>query len=187
MTYMKYNFEDLYWLFNLPETRDLIRLDLDEAAYLYKLVKSINNPLCVEIGRLFGGSTILMASAGGRIISIDDLSAKSIQYDTKYDRELKEKLKELNLNNVEIIVANSSTYPNEDIKPDIIFIDGNHTYNGVKADCEHWLPVAKKHILFHDSCTTRSHTGARTEVIKFVKSIQLEKVKEIGSITHFIV
>ena len=59
-------FEDLSFLFwSSPLNRRFIRLDFDEAAALYKAVKSIPNAHGIEIGRFNGGSTVLLAFAVG--------------------------------------------------------------------------------------------------------------------------
>ena len=195
-------FEDLIWLFTSSyRNRGLIRLDLDEAVYIYKLVKQRDGemyaPFCVDIGRLFGGSTILMAAAGGVVLSIDNLTAKSIKGSDKYDIKLKKTIKDMGLEDSVIIeVGDSSTYDvqyfNNKLsairKVDILLIDGDHSYEGVKKDYEHWLPVVNigGSILFHDSCSTREETTPRPEVEKFVRELTLKKVMEVGSLTHFV-
>lgn len=58
---------------------------------------------------------------------------------------------------------------------DVIFIDGDHTYEGVKADIKNWYPqMAKKGVmLFHDHDS--SSPGVVRAVSEFVES---HKVKE---------
>ena len=144
----KSNFEDIVWIFKCgSESRGICRLNLEEAAYLYKVVKSYSNPLCVEIGRYFGGTTILLLTAGARVLSIDNQSKDSkIAY---YDRKLinwatnngyKDKLN--------LVVADSTTYP--PIVHDVILLDGGHEYETVRADCDNWLNHTKSDIMFHD-------------------------------------
>lgn len=180
-------FEDLIFLFN-PVCRGQIRLDLDEAVYLYKLVKSLKRPYCIEIGRLFGGSTILMAGAGGKVLSLDIHISKSVKNKGEYyDTKIRKQLKRLKLlDNVEIIVADSTTYKCKK-KVDILFIDGDHTYEGVKKDYNNWISNVKSggHILFHDACYTRPGATRRKSVAKFVEEIKLKKICEIGSLVHF--
>jgi hypothetical protein len=65
-------FEDYYWLFSSnPLNHGLSRLEHDEAAYLFRLVRSLGRPEAAEIGRFRGGSTFLLAAAGARVLSID--------------------------------------------------------------------------------------------------------------------
>src|SRR5579872_1995977 len=68
-------FEDLAPLFALnPLGRGIIRQDFDEAAALFKAVRSLPHPSGVEVGRFNGGSTLLLAVAvgkEGRLVSID--------------------------------------------------------------------------------------------------------------------
>lgn len=51
------------------------------------------------------------------------------------------------------IQGDSKVLPeNWDAKIDVLFIDGDHTYEGCKADMETWIPFVKKNgvVLFHD-------------------------------------
>jgi predicted O-methyltransferase YrrM len=149
----------------------------------------MKNPFCVEIGRLFGGSTILMAGAGGYVLSLDLHIAKSIKNKGKYyDSLLQSQLKEMGLiDKVEIKVANSSKYQYKR-QIDLVFIDGDHSYQGVKRDYEQVFPFVKNggHILFHDACKTRDEATIKKEVYEFVRTLKLKKIKEIGSLVHFI-
>src|SRR5690606_21982162 len=68
-------FEDLAGLFWLsPLNRGAIRQDFDEAALLYRSIAALEAPQGVEIGRRFGGGTVLLAAAvgpRGQVTSID--------------------------------------------------------------------------------------------------------------------
>src|SRR5579864_6129501 len=70
------SFEDLAWLFTCDSrNRGLIRQGFDEAAVLWKAVRATSGNI-LEIGRNFGGSTVLLAAAGAdrEIYSIDNRS-----------------------------------------------------------------------------------------------------------------
>lgn len=187
-------FEDMVSLFSCDmRNRDTIRMDLDEAAYLYKLIKGMDRPRCVEIGRLFGGSTMLMLAAGADVLSIDDLSAKSIKGSVEYDKVLEDWATRKGLSDrLTIVQGDSRSYDNKDNEYDLIFIDGDHRYEGVKADFEHWIPSLRigGHILFHDSCVTRPMCSTKTDVVRFVGEVVRQSgmnlVKEIGSTSHIV-
>ena len=60
------DFVHLLWLFNSSrETREIIRLDLREAGLLYKYARLsyLTEGSILEIGRYWGGSTVLLAMA----------------------------------------------------------------------------------------------------------------------------
>jgi len=190
-------FEDLYFLFWCsPLNRGIIRVDLDEASYMYKLVKSLENPVIVEIGRFKGGSTLLIASAmkGGRLISLDLHLKMMLKTEGNiYDEELKSILKRYGVESkVEIVVADSKRFPNENLEVDFIFIDGDHSYEGVKADYEHWIDTVKRggHILFHDACNSRPYATLHEGIQRLVKELKgnntLIIANEIGSLIHFV-
>src|SRR5947199_5554356 len=69
-------FEDIAWLFTCDSrNRGLIRQGFDEAALLWKAVKTTRGNI-LEIGRNFAGSTVLLAAAAPdrQIYSIDNRS-----------------------------------------------------------------------------------------------------------------
>lgn len=189
-------FEDLVFLF-WPSllNRGLIRMDLDEAAYLYKTIKALKNPTGVEIGRFKGGSTFLLAQAmnEGRLISLDLHLKLMLKSEGKsYDQELKNALSKYGLEKkVQILVADSSNYPNSSLELDYIFIDGDHSYEGVKKDYLHWIQRLKKSsdIFIHDACSERDFSTEHREIAKFVQELRLDerikKISQVGSLVHF--
>ncbi|MGH7197662.1 MAG: class I SAM-dependent methyltransferase [Candidatus Omnitrophota bacterium] len=182
-------FEDLAFLFtSWRGNRGIVRLDFDEAAYLFKLVRSLNNPQCVEIGRFKGGSTLLIASAmrGGMLFSID-LHVTLDKEGAQRDSELEEMLRKTDLNGrVSLIVGDSRTYDNRSLSVDFLWIDGDHSYQGVRADFEHWIGALRPggHVLFHDD-----HIG-QPGVQRFMRELEreksLDKINAPGSMAHFV-
>lgn len=56
--------EDLAFLFSSHQLHHgIISMAVDEAAYLFRLVRSLEAATIVEIGRSKGGSTLLLAAA----------------------------------------------------------------------------------------------------------------------------
>jgi predicted O-methyltransferase YrrM len=192
-------FEDLVFLFHSDSQANfgIILLSLENASYLFKLVRSLDSPRIVEIGRYRGGSTFLMACAsdeGARIISID-LFVSNSEWDEGHDldKELMDALSKYELNHkVELVVGDSSTFRMGEESVDLVFVDGDHSYDGVKGDFENWYPALRTggHILFDDSCPTRFGSCATgvfelLEEIDRDNTIRLKKIAIKGSLTHY--
>jgi predicted O-methyltransferase YrrM len=144
-------FEDCVWIFSSnPLNRGLSRLSISEAAYFYRLIRFLPSPATLEIGRYRGGSTFLFALAGARVLSID-LDSERQRAD---DEALLGALAGFGMRErVELALANSHAYPVGDRRLDLCFIDGDHRYEGVRADFEHWWPAIAPggHVLLHDA------------------------------------
>jgi hypothetical protein len=127
-------FEDLAWIFTCDSrNRGLIRQGFDEAALLWKAVKATSGNI-LEIGRNRAGSTVLLAAAAGpdrEIYSIDNRSNE--------DRACKDYLaRTANKVRVRLLVADSRV-PLPNLRFGFLFIDGDHTFEGVLADVvAHW-------------------------------------------------
>lgn len=143
--------EDLAWLFTCDSrNRGLIRQGFDEAALLWKAAKSTAGNI-LEIGRNFGGSTVLLAVAGvGReIYSIDNRAHE--------DNACKNFLaRPENKQRVHLLVTDSrKTLP--DVSFGLLFIDGDHSFEGVLADVlAHWNSLQSRNgkialAVFHDA------------------------------------
>jgi|GEM_PF-2667164 len=150
-----------------PSNRGICLLDFDEALTLWKLSQLCAHESCLEIGRFKGGGTVLIASAlgtGGKLYSID--------LESDYDKELTDALKIFGLNEkVELIVGDSGKViiPNKNLLG-LIFIDGDHSYEGVKRDIANWYPHLKPegYMCFHDAVHTRFNDFGQHSVNKAV-------------------
>ena len=191
------DFEDLIFLFNFNvETRGIIRMDLDEAAYLYKVVKTIDkkNPLCVEIGRAYGGTTLLLLSAGGAVMSIDDqmnpvFKSKQVVDEMTHRFSVFMDTHKLPKTFLKVQVADSKTYDYGELKCDVLFIDGEYSRRNIKADFDHWVKalVPGGHLFIHDAIKQRKGATMIDEVSIFLQEINtLTRVRAVGSLAHFV-
>ena len=112
------------------------------------LIKNIKGTVYVEIGVAYGKSIKLVEhhypSMG--IIGIDLIDHG---------------VKDIILGDANKIVKGV-----EDESIDTLFIDGDHTYEGVKKDIEAWMPKVKKGgtIIFHDYRRDKAHEGVQQAV-----------------------
>jgi SAM-dependent methyltransferase len=142
-------FEDLHWLYSSNALNQcLSRLAFDEGAYLYRLVRGLDAPHVAELGRYKGGTTFLLAAAGATVTSLD---VRAEQQDG-FDPALRQALAHFDLaGRVELVVADSHTYPVPDAHFDVVLLDGDITYEGMKADVENWWPglATGGHLILH--------------------------------------
>lgn len=127
-------FEDLAWLFTCDSrNRGLIRQGFDEAALLWKAIRSTSGNI-LEIGRNRAGSTVLLAAAsesGREIYSIDNRSHENPACKSYLERPEQ-------MSRVHLLVADSRA-PLPNLRFGLLFIDGDHTFEGVLADVvAHW-------------------------------------------------
>ena len=142
-------FEDLVWLYSTNALNQrLSRLGLDEAAHLYRLVNGLDSPRVAEIGRYKGGTTLLLAAAGARVTSLDVDAARQEAFAPPLERTLAR----LGLSDrVDLVVADSRTYAVEDASYDVVFLDGDYSAEGLRADWARWWPavVPSGHLILH--------------------------------------
>jgi len=175
------SFEEMVWLFNCgKESRGLIRISLDEAALLYKTIKAKEKPKVLEIGRYKGGSTLLIALANSVVLDSVDIKPQD-------DKYIEQKLKEFgNGSHVNLLVGDASKIDIENGAYDVVFVDGDHSYEGIKKD----YLIAKKaakvgaDLLFHDF--GRSQEG----VLKLLQEVrekdkELKWIETVNTLAHF--
>jgi predicted O-methyltransferase YrrM len=174
-------FEDLAFLFSSNRlNRGVASLDLDEAAYLYRLVRSLEPGTLVEIGRYRGGSTLLIAAAmhpESRLVSYDiHVKAGGEDVGAELDRELRAVLERYGLaDRVELVVGDSRTAPGPD-RCELVFVDGDHSYAGARADYERWRTVLPEggHLLIHDALALHELAFPERDVVRLAQEIERE-------------
>ena len=73
----------------------------------------------------------------------------------------------------------------DDRKPDLVFIDGLHTYEGIKADYELYAPLAKYIVGVHDILTPKLTPNDSVDVMRFWKEVWEENKEDtIVTIRH---
>ncbi len=135
-----------------------------ELSNLYRIVKSINPTKIVEIGSLFGGTLwhwMRLCKPGSTFVAVDMMVAKE---DNRYKLQqychnrLWYEWANAKQHNLQVIEG-SSQDPKvietiyEKYKPvDFLFIDGDHTYGGVKRDFQNYLDLVRPGgvMAFHD-------------------------------------
>jgi predicted O-methyltransferase YrrM len=181
----------------LPGTSSLpaefIRLCPWEAEYLFLVARRAKRGI-VETGRFRGGSCFLMACAS------PEVPIYSIDIRPQDDDLLRKLFKQNTVGeNVSLIVGDSQKTKYPSFKPfDLLFIDGDHSYDGCYSDILNWydslLPGGD--LVFHDCYL--GQPGVQDAVIDFLKThpeLQIMQAPYIGltswqfpagSIAHFI-
>ena len=153
-----------------------------EISQLLKLVDRIKPGVILEIGTANGGTLFCfshVASEAAVIISIDLPGGK---FGGGYPKWRESLYKSFILQGQKIHLLRADSHKTETLeqveavlhgrKVDFIFIDGDHTYEGVKKDFEMYSPLVKEGgiIAFHDIVVHPPETGC--EVSKFWREIR---------------
>ncbi len=137
-----------YWIPDESELpKEFIRLEPWEIEYLYPMANRARHGI-LETGRFRGGSTFLFACANATV------PIHSVDIAPQDDDKLKELLEKAGIGkNVNLIVGDSQHTQHPSVGDiDVLFIDGDHSYDGCTNDLENWFPkvVNGGHILLHD-------------------------------------
>src|SRR3954454_12746973 len=192
-------FEDLAFLFSSNQlNHGVASLQIDEAALLYRLARDVERGPIAEIGRFKGGSTMVFATAlpeGIELWSYDlHVAWRPDLPGDVFDEELSGALERYGLaQKVHLVVADSRTVDPPPAPLELLFVDGDHSYEGARADYERWRDFVRPggHLLFHHAVDTRRYGNVYPGVARLVAEIELndrdfERVRGAGSIAHFV-
>ena len=134
----------------------------DSAWLLHGLTRSLKPEVCVEIGSARGKSACFVGRAlaengKGKLYAIDPHMPTSWNDENSVDTFgiLSANLERLGLISYVEIIRKTSAEAVEgwDRKIDLLFIDGDHTYEGVKTDWDLFMPFVSEFgiVVFHDT------------------------------------
>jgi predicted O-methyltransferase YrrM len=190
-------FEDLAFMFSSNQlNHGVASLQFDEAALLYRLARDAQSGPFAEIGRFKGGSTIVFATAlpdGVELWSYDlHVALRPDMPGEQLDSELSGALARYGLDRkVHLVVADSRTVDPPPDPLELLFIDGDHSYEGAKADFERWQAFVRPdgHVLFHDAVDAGGYGNVYPGVAQLVREIERgggwNRHAGAGSIAHF--
>jgi len=191
-------FEDLSFLFSSNQlNHGVASLQIDEAALLFRLARNVHSGPIAEIGRFKGGSTVVFASAlpdGVELWSYDlHVALRPDMTGEQLDTELHGALERLGLAaKVHLLVGDSRTVDPPPAPLELLFVDGDHSYEGAKADFARWREFVRPggHLLFHDAVDTGGYGNVYPGVARAVAEVdrdpQWERQPGAGSIAHFV-
>jgi predicted O-methyltransferase YrrM len=187
-------FEDLAFLFSSTIlAHGIASLRFDEAAYLYRLASYLQPRTVVEIGRFRGGSTFLLATALKRgILHSYDIATRQGRDGADLDRQLSAALERYGLSErVVLHVADSRSAEPPERPIELVFIDGDHREEGVRADFERWSAFLAPggSLVFHDAVDTPDfvspyESGPARAAAGVGKGF--ERREAAGSLAHFV-
>ena len=130
----------------------------------YFAARDIRHPLVVEIGILDGAQkTFYKSIIGARHIGVDiNKEAPADIHGDSRDPRTKKMLKEML----------------DDEPIDLLFIDGLHTYDGVKSDYEMYAPLTAHIVALHDILTPKLHPADPVDVARFWEELKKENLND---------
>lgn len=164
-------------------------LGLNEGRLLFDITKSLKgNSVIVEIGAFKGKSTCFIAEGIGskriQFFSIDTWHNDAMQQGRQdvfagfleNIKPYKDKIQPLRGYSGEL----RKDWPQEK-KIDFLWIDGDHSYKGIKRDIQDWVPLVRKNgfICFHDY---RDAPGVKEAVDKIAADKTIRFIKTEGCI-----
>lgn len=142
----------------------------------------------LEIGTLHGGTTVVWTMLStGMVISIDDPGGNWGGAAHNMPGRVRERNRTLRstFGRMVFLTGDSHYYRIYEAvdtllageKLDFLFIDGDHSYDGVKADFEDYSKFVRPGgvVAFHDIDDTSLHTKDKVEVHRFFEGLELPK------------
>ncbi len=189
--------EDITFLFSSNQlSHGIASLQIDEAGLLFRLARDLGPQPIVEIGRFKGGSTLLLASAmhpEAELWSYDlHVALRPDMPGSRLDEELRTALERYGLaERVHLVVGDSRTAEPPPRPAGLVFVDGDHSYEGARADFDRWREHVAPggHLLFHDAVDTGGYGNHYAGVVRVAGEVERDREftrrANAGSIAHF--
>ena len=171
-------FEDLAGLLpSSPLAYGVALMTPRQLAYLFGLARRSSARTAIEIGRYKGGGTIALAAGmgpDGTLWSIDDGSLEvgwgRDEGVAPYDDQIRSLCDRFALD-VRLLTGDSRTVELDVEAVDIVLIDGDHRYEGVKSDFERWGKRVRVggHVLLDDAFPLGAYRRGCDEVQRVVQ------------------
>lgn len=189
-------FEDLAGL--LPSTPMAFGVALmtpRQLAYIFGLARRSGVRIAIEIGRYKGGATVVLAAAiapGGTLWSIDDGSlelAAGRRAGRSHDDQIRDVCTRFGLD-ARLIVGDSRTIELNIDPADLVLIDGDHRYEGVRSDLDRWGKNVRVggHVLLDDVFPLGDYRRGCDEVGRAVREAidegTFELVRAVDRMAH---
>ena len=160
-----------------------------ELEWLYSTAKEMSS--VVEVGSWKGKTTdALLTGCKGTVWAVDHFKGSKTERDSFHWEATKRDISKIFLGNVghhknlRLLKMDSleaaKTFKNKSV--DMVFIDGGHEYEEVKADIEAWLPKVKKLMCGHD-CYNEGVKRAVYEIFGDVSTMELIWIKPIEEVS----
>lgn len=164
-------------------------LGLNEGILLFKIARGLKeNSVIVEIGAFKGKSTCFIAEGlGGKRVNFFTIDTWRSDAMSQEPQDIYSIFLE-NIEPYKEIIKPLRGYSYEVVKDwplerriDFLWIDGDHSYEGVKQDIKDWLPLAKKNsfICFHDY---RDAAGVKKATEELIADGSIKVVKAVGNV-----
>lgn len=144
----------------------------------------------VEVGSWKGRSTdALLTGCKGTVWAVDHFKGSKTERNSCHKEATEKDISEIFLKNVghhknlKLLKMDSlgAAKKFEDKSVDMVFIDGGHTHEEVRADIEAWLPKVKKLICGHDYGRGIEHTIHKVlGNVNILDSIWIKPIKEVS-------
>jgi len=130
----------------------------DELFKLYQLAKLLpSKSIVVEIGSYIGASSLMISKGlrnDSKLFCIDTWKNDAMT-EGNWDSYLEFKRNTKSEKRKIVPIRNTSLFASQDFNStiDLLFIDGDHSYEGVKMDWDSWSPKLKSGsiVVFHDT------------------------------------
>jgi predicted O-methyltransferase YrrM len=182
-------------LWELLKDVELVQVRPSEMEAIYKHVFEFRNPTIVEIGSAHGASSIILANAAremqGHLICIDSFPEYYYGQEKFGNYARVAFLKNLypyrgNLDLIDKPSDQAIEYGKKNFMDfacygfNVLFVDGDHSYVGVKEDCELYLPllVSGGYVAFHDYNNVAF--GVKQAVDEFCSGWEKESVWDLA-------